>query len=292
VDQVDHGDHNPPWWSRSVQDHRGPRSNIFLMMRNLGRCLLGVLTVPLRQPDSTPVQHFKHTLTCSWSLLDFAMMAQYWRHTNENMQYMEDYANQFHERKDIFLEFRLLKQTQAKADTLRNELRHQRILENQLVTRSKWPQLRKQDRQEVIDQYINLIHPESHFNFIKMHLISHFRNHIRQFSNIPIYSTVYEKLLHKDQIKDGYQCSHKIAAVRQILSSYGRQHTIQMRLLNLEFLRHAGADLRGAVVEYLEKASTAPAQPAYHRVVKARHDNVPDVIDLSKVLDVSPEPIC
>jgi len=31
VDQVDHGDHDPPWWTRSVQDHRGPRSDISLM---------------------------------------------------------------------------------------------------------------------------------------------------------------------------------------------------------------------------------------------------------------------
>jgi len=28
---VDHGDHNPPWWTRSVQDHLGPRSDIFLI---------------------------------------------------------------------------------------------------------------------------------------------------------------------------------------------------------------------------------------------------------------------
>jgi len=31
VDQVDHGDHNPSWWTRSVQEHVGPRSDIFLM---------------------------------------------------------------------------------------------------------------------------------------------------------------------------------------------------------------------------------------------------------------------
>ena len=28
---MDHGDHNPPWWTRSVQDHLGPRSAIFLI---------------------------------------------------------------------------------------------------------------------------------------------------------------------------------------------------------------------------------------------------------------------
>jgi len=31
VDQVDHGDHDPPWWTSSVQDHLGPRSDISLM---------------------------------------------------------------------------------------------------------------------------------------------------------------------------------------------------------------------------------------------------------------------
>ena len=31
MDQVDHGDHDPPWWTRSVQDHCGPPYDIFLM---------------------------------------------------------------------------------------------------------------------------------------------------------------------------------------------------------------------------------------------------------------------
>ena len=97
---------------------------------------------------------------------------------------------------------------------------------------------------------MDLIHAESHFNFIKMHLISHFRDHICQFGNIPMFSTEYGELMHREQIKDGYQRSNKIDAARQILSSYGRQNAIRMRLLNLEFLRNAGADLPGEVVEY------------------------------------------
>jgi len=32
VDQVDPGYHNTPWWTSSVQDHLGPRSDIFLML--------------------------------------------------------------------------------------------------------------------------------------------------------------------------------------------------------------------------------------------------------------------
>ena len=74
-------------------------------MRNLGRCLLGVIAVVLRQPDSTQVQHFRPALTCFRLLLDFTMMAQYRSHTPETISYMEEYVTQFHKTKDIFLEF-------------------------------------------------------------------------------------------------------------------------------------------------------------------------------------------
>ena len=66
------------------------------------------------------------------------------------------------------------------------------------------PRVHEQDRQEENDQHMDLITAESHFNFIKMHLISQFHNHIYQFGNIPMYSTEYGELTHKEQIKDGY----------------------------------------------------------------------------------------
>ena len=139
---------------------------------------------------------------------------------------------------------------------------------------------------------MDLIHAESHFNFIKMHLISHFRDHICQFGNISMFSTEYGQLTHREQIKDGYQRLKKIDAARQIIRSYGRQHAIRMRLLNLEFRRHAGADLPGEVVEYLEKTKTVPAPPVYRRILKECRDNVREVVDFGRVLDVSSEAIC
>jgi len=37
---VHHGDHNPPWWTWSVQDHRGPCSDIFLMPLTRAKALI------------------------------------------------------------------------------------------------------------------------------------------------------------------------------------------------------------------------------------------------------------
>jgi len=56
--------------------------------------------------------------------------------------------------------------------------------------------------EEENDQSIELIHAESNFKFIKMHLISHYRHHIYQFGNLPMYSTEYGERAHKEQMKD------------------------------------------------------------------------------------------
>lgn len=128
------------------------------------------------------------------------------------MQYIEEYANRFHETKDILLEFRLSKQTQAKADKLRKELCRRCTQEKQSVARSKMPRIRQQAGHEKIPQCIHLIYAKSHFKWIKMDLMSHLRDHMCQFHNIALYSTKYGELAHKDQIKEGYEHSNKSGA--------------------------------------------------------------------------------
>ena len=105
--------------------------------RNLGHCLLGVLAVILRQPDSTQAIPFKRALACVRALIDLNMMLQYRSHTPDTITYIEDYLDQFHLMKDIFLEFRVSKRTQTKIDKQRKEIRRQRAQIVQLVARSK-----------------------------------------------------------------------------------------------------------------------------------------------------------
>jgi len=65
-----------------------------------------------------------------------------------------------------------------------------------------------------------------------------------------------------------------------------------MRLLNLEFLQRAGADLPTEIVEHLEKTRPAPTPPAHCRILKGRRDNIHDVVDFGRACDISPETIC
>jgi len=220
------------------------------------------------------------------------MMAQYRSHTPETISYMEEYVAQFHATKAIFLEFRISKQTQEKADELRKELRHQRAQMRERVPPSQQHGITDEDREEENDQRMELIHSESNFNILKMHLISHFRDHIYMFGNIPMHSTVYGELAHNEQIKDGWRRPNKIDASQQILSSYGGQHAIRMRILNLESLQRAGADLPTEVVEHLEKTRQAPTPPAHWRILMGRRDNIHDFLDFGRACDISPETIC
>jgi len=106
-------------------------------MRNLGCCILGVLAVALHQAGGAHAIPFKHALRCVRALVDFNMMAQYRSHTPDTIAYMKEYLDQFERMKDIILEFRVIKRTQAKVDKQRNEIRRQRALMREHVATSQ-----------------------------------------------------------------------------------------------------------------------------------------------------------
>ena len=164
---------------------------------------------------------------------------------------------------------------------------------SQPVAPSKWRRICDDNREKEHVRRIDLIHSESHFNFIKIHLLGHFSDHIRQFGNIPMYSTEFGELAHREQIKDGWRRSNKNDAVRQIVNCYSLQPAIRMRLLHLESLRRHGADLPTDVLQYLKSTMSAVIVPLVHRrILKGRRDDVSNILDLSKVSGVSLESIC
>ena len=129
-------------------------------------------------------------------------MAPYRSKRSDSIAYMNYYLNLFHKMKDIFLEFRVTRHTLAKVDEPRREIRHQGTLISQPVAPSKWRQICDNDHEAEDERLMDSIHSESHFNFIKIHLLSHFGDHINQFGNIPMYFTEFAELVHKEQVKD------------------------------------------------------------------------------------------
>ncbi|KAH8145068.1 uncharacterized protein LAJ45_10191 [Morchella importuna] len=186
-------------------------------MRNLGRVVLGALAAALRNPGVAVRGDFAKALKCVRGLIDFHLMAQYGSHTTSTLNYMESYLEDFHKHKDIFLEFRAYKRTVKDA---RDRTKAVKTSGSQSAQRGL--------------EEIREIRERSHFNFIKLHVLTHYREHVERFGSIPQYSTDISELAHVRQIKEAYGASNKVDAATQILDYGGRRLALEIRMLNLK----------------------------------------------------------
>ena len=258
-------------------------------MRNLCRCISAVFASALRNPDGSQQLPFKRALQCVCSMIDFTLMAQYRSHTLETLGYMETYLRTFHRTKDIFLEFRTTKAIRAQAERQDRELR-ERIANADRTTGAAGsaPNRRRrldEARIERANQWAELIQRENHFNFIKMHYLNHFVQHVRRFGSVPMYSTDIGELAHKEQIKEGYRRSNKNHAARQILAQYSKQHAIGMRLLTMEALRKTDDEVETGNVG-VSNQGTCPNPRTPRRALKGRTQNVGTVFELCLALEI------
>jgi len=154
-------------------------------MRNLSRCISAVLACALRNPDCSQDQDFPSALKCVSALVDFTLMAQYCSHTPDTLCYMESYLQTFHRTKVIFFELRTSKATRAQGNRQDRELRelmpNQGAEEVRHITVCNRHRPADQERVERSERPGDLIRRENHFNFIKMHYMTHFASHVRRY---------------------------------------------------------------------------------------------------------------
>ncbi|KAF8418454.1 hypothetical protein BGX38DRAFT_1109133, partial [Terfezia claveryi] len=72
----------------------------------------------------------------------------------------------------------------------------------------------------------------AHYNFPKMHLISHFVDQIAEYGSLPQFSTDICEVLHKP-LKDGYRRSNHVNVVPQVIQTYTRAHSFAIREKNI-----------------------------------------------------------
>ena len=169
-------------------------------MPNLGHCILGIFASSLRSPTPAQQSPFVDAIRCVRALVDFCLMAQYQSHTEDTLEYMEQYLHGLHHYKEVFQEFWTLKKTRQEADAHDEQLCLN--LEPELWEEGKIPAAKRrwlldENRLERTGKMEEIHQNQSHFNFIKPHLLVHYCSHIRKFGNIPMYSTDVRELGHK-----------------------------------------------------------------------------------------------
>lgn len=225
-------------------------------MRNLGRIVTAAFATALRAPSDAQRMPFRIAIQCVTALVDFHLMAQYKTHTEQTLQYMQDYLNAFHKNKHVFREFRAGKRAikEARGEVGKIAIRHANAAQARAqkgTSATKRRKIARDDREELVSAKVEEATKRAHFNFIKMHLLQHFQSHVRRYGSIPIFSTDVSELAHKAQIKESYRRSNRNNAMLQILDNYNRVHTLAMRVINI------AATLPEAPT-YLEKARTDP----------------------------------
>ena len=74
------------------------------------------------------------------------------------------------------------------------------------------------------------------------------------------------------------------------MHSYGRQHAIRMRLLNLQSVKNRVADLSPDALRHLDRTtSTVSPLVICRRMLKGRRGDVPNIVDFSQISGLSLE---
>ena len=101
-------------------------------------------------------------------------MAQYQSHIPKTFNYIDTYLAEFYQIKQVFLKFCISKRvTELVLDSVKQlqEKQRQAVTFSQHITAAKQCRIKVENQNEVLDLQESIIHQESHFNFIKMHLL-------------------------------------------------------------------------------------------------------------------------
>ena len=220
------------------------------MVKVILPCLLPCFAASLCRPNAAERPIFTEALTCVRSIVDFTLMSQYTSHTDENIEYLEQYLKAFHDYQDVFKEYRRDKSTARKVREVTARIRDENrevINQHRLAGATAAKRRRIADEQcRTLDGWVADIYDQDiDFNFFKIHLVSHFGDHIRRFGNIQMYSTKSGETNHKTMIQEGYRRSNKNDASHQILRTYARPDSF-----NIDERNHQ-ADLPRPIAEQL-----------------------------------------
>ena len=179
-------------------------------MRNLVKVIQPCFAAALCRPNAAERPIFTKALTCVQSIVDFTLMSQYTSHTDETIEYHEQYLKAYHDHKDVFKEYRRDKSTGRKVREVTARIggeNSQVINQYRLAgaTAAKRPCIADEERRNLDGLVADIYDEDIDFNFVQIHLLSHFRDHIRRYGNIQIYSTESGETYHKTIIKEGYR---------------------------------------------------------------------------------------
>jgi thiaminase len=201
-------------------------------MKALGRVIVPAFAATLLNPLASQRIPFTEALLCIKNLVYFHLMAQYQYHTEATTEYMENYLEEFHRPKDVFSQFRASESAKKVSEALKKQLTLDKQEEresdpawNNVSAAAKSRRI-YEDKTQIVSEIAQRLINKSDFNFVKMHRLNHFSDHIRQLGNLlNVSSELPEKVMM--DLKQAFQQSNRHEAAFQILRTKARKKVFQ-----------------------------------------------------------------
>ena len=160
-------------------------------------------------------------------------MVQYTVHTGATIELMNAYLSDLHKNKDVFLRFRATKAIKNAAQEAARGLKSSdRLLTSGTSSTTKQWKLNQDLKLDQEELEYELLTEGSHYNFLKMHLLSCFMEQISKYGSLPQFCSYISKASHT-LLKDTYRRSNHVDVKPQIVNTYPRVHTFGMGETNL-----------------------------------------------------------
>lgn len=245
-----------PSIKRPNKTYRSIKQKTGMEFRNAARLLGTLMEATLASyepPNDTAgavMREFSDALDCTSTFLDFHLMAQYKSHTykatgfdpsditidpKSSLSYLHNYLYRFHEKKDVFRQFRASKKVKAAAQEAGREAVFSEeilmLMNPQEAERERIaaPQKSKMAEREYLEQH-------SDFSFIKMHLTSHFSPTIPMFGTLPQFSSRFNEVLQKPYKGEFKKTNKNETAMDQVLRRLRHAEALAMKVAKLRLL--------------------------------------------------------
>jgi len=159
-------------------------------MKALGRGIDPLFVVTLSTPSVSHRILFTEALLCVKHSVYFHLMAQYQYHTKAVTEYMEKYLEELHHHKDVFSQFRTSQSTEKVTEAWKKH--HTLDKQTEQESDPTWTNLSVAAKQHHVDEdtmqmkseILQCLVDKSDFNFVKMHPLHHFIEHVHQLRNL------------------------------------------------------------------------------------------------------------
>jgi hypothetical protein len=196
-------------------------------MRTMMQFLLALLGPLLTERITGGTCPEAEALACVRSMSEFLLVVGQWSHSDYMITLLRQLLERFYQAKSAFRDQRATKARKIKFNTMWNE-----ILQEAMEL--GWSESR------IEAERVKLRKKIFHFQFPKMHLLSHIAESISYMGSPDNFSTDVSELLHIEMVKEAYRASNRVNFQEQMLWYNDRNTSLGYMIQSLEYLALRG----------------------------------------------------